>query len=107
MLSHSALFLAALFCGCLVSITANTAPDEPISSPKQSENGALSFAVRGIIKELGTDSRTVLVQHEAVGGYMPAMTMPFKVRESNELAGLRAGDRISFRLRVTNTESWN
>ena len=65
-----------------------------------------SFEARGVIKELETDSRTVLVQHEAVAGYMPAMTMPFKVLDSDELAGLRAGDRISFRLRVTDTESW-
>jgi protein SCO1/2 len=59
-----------------------------------------------VIKELRADSRTVLVQHEPVADYMPAMTMPFKVRASKELAGLRVGDRISFRLRVTDTESW-
>jgi protein SCO1 len=106
MRSHSALFLTAWFCGCLVSTTANAAPEELLSSSKQSGSGARSFAVRGVIKELRTDSRTVLVQHEAVAGYMPAMTMPFKVRESNELAGLHAGARISFRLRVTDTESW-
>jgi len=106
MRSHSALFLTAWFCGCLVSTTANAALDELLSSSMQSESGARSFAVRGIIKELGTDSRTVLVQHEAVAGYMPAMTMRFKVQEATQLAGFRAGDRISFRLQVTDTESW-
>jgi len=80
--------------------------DEPPSASKRDESGVRSFAVSGVIKEFETDSRTVLVQHEEVAGYMPAMTMPFKVQEATRLAGLRAGDRISFRLRVTDTESW-
>ena len=106
MRSHRALFLRALFWCCLSSIQVSVAGDEPPSSAKQNESGVRSFAVTGVIRELGTDSKTVLVQHEAVAGYMPAMTMPFKVPQSNELAGLRAGDRISFRLQVTDTESW-
>jgi protein SCO1 len=106
MRSHRALFLSALFCCCMSSIQANAAGDEPCLSAMQNESGVRSFTVNGVIKELGADSRTVLVQHEAVAGYMPAMTMPFKVQESKELAGLRTGDRISFRLRVTDTESW-
>ena len=32
--------------------------------------------------------------------------MPFKVKERKELEGLQAGDQISFRLQVTDTESW-
>jgi len=37
---------------------------------------------------------------------MPAMTMPFDVKDTNELAGIEAGDPVSFRLRVTDTEGW-
>jgi protein SCO1/2 len=37
---------------------------------------------------------------------MAAMTMAFKVKDRSEMAGLRAGDEISFRLRVSDTESW-
>src|SRR5437660_2578578 len=105
MWSQRALFLMVWFCGGFVAMAANPA-SEPPSPSKESERDMHSFEARGVIKELETDSRTVLVQHEAVAGYMPAMTMPFKVLDSNELAGLRPGDRISFRLRVTDTESW-
>jgi protein SCO1 len=105
MWSERALFLMVWFCGGFVAMAANPA-SEPPSPSKESERDMRSFEARGVIKELGTDSRTVLVQHEAVAGYMPAMTMPFKVLDSNELVGLRAGDRISFHLRVTDTESW-
>jgi protein SCO1/2 len=48
----------------------------------------------------------VTIKHEAVGDYMPGMTMPFEVRDTNELAGIEAGDPVTFRLRVTDTEGW-
>jgi protein SCO1/2 len=67
---------------------------------------AQSFMVRGMVKALKPDGRTVVVVHEAISNYMDAMTMPFRVKEPKELAGLNAGDQISFRLRVTETESW-
>src|SRR5260370_12749479 len=37
---------------------------------------------------------------------MPAMTMPFDVKDTNELAGLEPGERVAFRLIVTDTEGW-
>ncbi len=73
-----------------------------------SENAvpAQVFTVTGVVTRLGADGNTVTVRHEAIGDYMAAMTMPFKVKEANELSGLRTGDEISFRLRVTSAESW-
>ena len=58
------------------------------------------------MKELAADGRTVVIAHEAIPNYMDAMTMPFKVKEPGELAGFKPGDKILFRLRVTDTESW-
>lgn len=37
---------------------------------------------------------------------MQAMTMPFDVKNTNELRGLQPGDRISFRMIVTEKEGW-
>ena len=105
MCSHGGLLLKAVLCCCLVSTCAKAAI-EPLSSANQGEGDVRSFSVRGVLTEIGSNSRTVMIQHEAVAGYMPAMTMPFKVQKPNQLTGLRTGDRISFRLRVTNTESW-
>jgi protein SCO1/2 len=64
------------------------------------------FPAAGDVKRLEPDNRTVVIRHDAITNYMPAMTMPFKVKDRNELAGVRAGDRISFRLHVTENESW-
>jgi protein SCO1/2 len=65
-----------------------------------------TFPVRGVVRELKADGRTVVIQHEAIPGYMPAMTMPLKVKDSKELNGLHPGDEITFELRVTEEESW-
>ncbi len=37
---------------------------------------------------------------------MPAMTMPFAVKDTNILAGLQPGQAVSFRLIVTETDGW-
>jgi protein SCO1 len=65
-----------------------------------------SFMAKGTVMELKPDGRTVVIRHEAISNYMAAMTMPFQVKEPKELAGLRRGDEISFRLQVTESESW-
>jgi protein SCO1/2 len=65
-----------------------------------------SFAVQGVVKEIKPDGRTVIIQHEAIANYMDAMTMPFKAKVPGQLAALKSGDAIRFRLQVTESESW-
>ncbi len=52
------------------------------------------------------DRSTVQIEHENIPGFMPSMTMPFEVRDKNEIAELKLGDAISFRLNVTDRDSW-
>jgi len=59
-----------------------------------------------VVKEINPDARTILIQHEAISNYMSAMTMPFKVKDTKVLVALQPGDKISFKLHVTETESW-
>ncbi|HWV98700.1 MAG TPA: SCO family protein [Candidatus Acidoferrum sp.] len=79
------------------------AADTPAHQPA---DNAQTFIARGVVKEVKAADLQVVIAHEAITNYMDAMTMPFKVRNPGELAGLRAGDRVSFHLRVTDTESW-
>jgi len=65
-----------------------------------------NHSVRGVVRELKPDGRTAIIRHEEVTNYMEAMTMPFRVRDTNELSGLKAGDEITFRLNVTDEASW-
>ncbi len=52
------------------------------------------------------DQSTVYVEHEAILDFMPAMTMPFEVRDEKEITSLKLGNAISFRLNVTQRDSW-
>ena len=68
--------------------------------------GARVFAVKGLVRDLDPGDGTVTISHEAVSNYMTGMTMPFRVGDIQELAGLRPGDRVTFQLHVTQTDSW-
>ena len=61
---------------------------------------------KGVVRELDLDAQTVTISHEAVSNFMGAMTMPFRVRGTAEIAGLHPGDEVTFRLHVTRTDSW-
>lgn len=65
-----------------------------------------SYQARGIIKALDADGKSVVIQHEAVPGYMDAMTMTFEDKNPGELSGLRPGDSVAFRLNITAKEGW-
>lgn len=86
-----------------------SAPAGQTSQGKPKAETALpiqTFEGTGVIEELHPKEQTITIAHRAIGSYMPAMTMPFKVRPPAELSGLALGDRVSFRLRVSSTESW-
>src|ERR1700733_12369841 len=67
---------------------------------------ARAFAAKGVVEELEPDDRIIVIRHETISNYMAAMTMPFKFKDQNELAGVRVGDEVLFQLHVTDTESW-
>lgn len=83
-----------------------TSCSEQQDASNSSEVAAESYAVTGVVRELKPDGRTVIIRHEEIPGYMEAMTMPFRVRDTNELNGLGPGDAVSFRLQVTDDASW-
>lgn len=68
--------------------------------------GARSFPVRGVVQEIKPDGKTAIIKHEAIPGYMDAMTMPFEAKTTNEFAAVWRGDEIQFRLVVTGDDSW-
>jgi protein SCO1/2 len=46
------------------------------------------------------------IEHEDIPGYMPAMVMPLDVKNTNEFAGIKVGDQISFDMVVTADDGW-
>jgi Cu/Ag efflux protein CusF len=65
-----------------------------------------AFLVHGIVRELKPEENSLVIQHEEIPGYMPAMTMPLKVKKPKEMANLQPGDNVSFQMVVTKTDGW-
>src|SRR6185436_5444528 len=54
-----------------------------------------SFTLQGQVQSLDPEKKLLVVKHEEIKGFMPAMTMPYEVREAGALDGLAAGDLIN------------
>jgi protein SCO1/2 len=65
-----------------------------------------SYDVKGVVVQVKPQEKQVEIKHEAIPGYMAAMTMSFDVKDTNELAGLLPGDAVSFRMTVTEKDGW-
>jgi protein SCO1 len=67
---------------------------------------AARHQARGLVLNVDRAKATVTVSHEEIPGYMNAMVMPFDVRDPKQIAEVRPGDRIAFRLNVKDERSW-
>jgi len=63
------------------------------------------YALKGQILGIQEDSREVLIKHEDIQGFMPGMTMPFKVLDPKLMAGLTPGDLVEATLVVGGVEA--
>ena len=68
--------------------------------------GADHYDTRGVVRGFSPDRSTIEIQHENIPDFMPSMTMPFVTRDPKQIADLRTGDAISFRMAVTKKDFW-
>ena len=59
-----------------------------------------SYALQGQIQSIDAPRRLVVVKHDEIKGFMPAMTMPYEVQDAKALDGLSPGDLIDSTLVV-------
>jgi protein SCO1/2 len=71
-----------------------------------SEAGTTNYFVRGVLKELKQKERQLVIAHDAIPGFMEAMTMPFNLEGKAMPTNLATGDQISFQLHVSEDRSW-
>lgn len=69
-------------------------------------DSVLHYDARGLVRGTAPDHKTIEIEHEDIPGFMPSMTMPFSARDESEIANVQTGDAISFRLNVTQRDSW-
>ena len=65
-----------------------------IRPPEQAQN-ARRYPLVGQIVSVSKDQNTLVVDGEAIPGFMDAMTMPYPVRDAHMLDGLAPGDEIT------------
>jgi protein SCO1/2 len=72
----------------------------------KSDEKAHNYDTRGVVRGFSPDRSTIEIQHENIPGFMPSMTMSFVARDPKQIADLKSGDAISFRMAVTQKDFW-
>jgi Cu/Ag efflux protein CusF len=79
--------LAALLCGC-------------------TRHSQRQYTLHGKIISVDRPRGQLVVAHGAIPGFMQAMTMDYTVKDTRQLADLRAGDQVQADLVVTDDGAW-
>jgi protein SCO1 len=73
------------------------------SSTSQPAGELKTFPIRGKIVTVDTAKGSIVLEHEAVPGFMEAMTMSYKLKDPGIVSELHPGDRITAKLLVRKT----
>src|SRR5438309_4762403 len=97
MASESRLVVALLL-SCITMLVAGCRP-HPSANEKR-------YPIKGKIVAVDKNDRAATIEHEDIVGYMPAMTMPFKIKNDADLEMMKPGDQVTGNLVVNDTSSW-
>ncbi|HLE57974.1 MAG TPA: copper-binding protein [Rhodothermia bacterium] len=99
-LSPAALiFLFAIATGCGADHTQTEDGAKPLAPTDTAATE--TFAVAGRIMSITPDRDFLMVRHDAIDGFMDAMTMPFAVGDTALVTGIAAGDSVGFVIEVS------
>jgi protein SCO1/2 len=65
-----------------------------------------TYTVRGMVLSVDPGAKSFAVSHERIEGFMDAMTMPFEVRDAEEMRGLVPGAIVEFTLLVNDRSAY-
>jgi protein SCO1/2 len=63
------------------------------------------YEVKGQVLGIKPEAQEVLLKHEDIKGFMPGMTMPFKVGDAKLLNGIQPGDLVTATLVVADSDA--
>ena len=67
---------------------------------------AQRYEIKGKVEHVDKRGSAVTIAHEEIKGYMPAMTMPFKLKDESLYDELEQGDQVTATLVVASNRSW-
>jgi len=73
--------------------------------PRRSANEK-RYPLKGKVVAVDKSERTATIAHEDIPGYMPGMTMPFKIKNDADLEMLKPGDQVTATLVIDDLSSW-
>jgi len=73
--------------------------------PRRSANEK-RYPLKGKVVAVDKSERTATIAHEDIPGYMPGMTMPFRIKNDADLEMLKPGDQVTATLVVDDLSSW-
>src|SRR5215831_5384179 len=73
--------------------------------PRRSANEK-RYPIKGKVVAVDKNDHTATIQHGDVPGYMPGMTMPFRIKNDADLEMLKPGDEVTGTLVVDDLKSW-
>jgi protein SCO1/2 len=88
-----------MFVGAVLLAGCHSAPHPEAQSA--SDSSYKTYKLRGKIVSTNAATSEITVSHEAIPGFMEAMTMPYKVKDANILGDLHPGDVITADLMVS------
>ncbi len=65
-------------------------------TPRPAASAPRVYETRGTIRSFGPGRLFANIEHEAIDGYMAAMTMSFEAGEAGQLDAFREGQRVAF-----------
>jgi len=100
MIAIGALFVVA---GCSPSPKQDTSP-----APKQETSSVASarYDLKGKIVSVDKSAKQLTVDHEAIPGFMGAMTMGYPVKDERALDGVAPGDQITAKVVSSSGSYW-
>ncbi len=78
--------------------------DQKTGTPSAGQSAYKTYKLRGKVVSTNAATSEVTVDHEAIPGFMDAMTMPYKLKDANILSELHPGDRITADLLVSQSD---
>ena len=64
------------------------------------------YTLQGQILSIADDRKEANIKHEDIKGFMPAMTMPYKVKDAAQFANLKPGDLITSTLVIVSNDAY-
>jgi len=78
----------------------------PVACQHKTESPSRRYHLKGTVVAVSLNNALLVVSHEAIPGFMGAMTMGYAVRDRRALAGLSPGDEITADVVVQGNDSW-